>query len=194
MDHPERTKCQVTVHSSRKGCAVSPQKNVIPKLVTSKELIMHNYPDVFQEIGRFPDSSCHTQLDLSVTPKQTPCCLIPVQLKEAFQEEVDKMLQAGALKPYKKLHHGSIGLYHSDHDQALTTLLKTARGCNVQLNYDKLQYKKQDVDFFGEIYMASGHKPAQSKVSSITPMPALICKKDVQSYIGMINYLSKFSA
>ena len=37
---------------------------------------------------------------------------------------------------------------HSDHDQALTTLLETARKCNVQLNYEKLQYKKQEVDFF----------------------------------------------
>ena len=31
---------------------------------------------------------------------------------------------------------------HSNHDQALTTLLETARRCNVQLNYEKLQYKK----------------------------------------------------
>ena len=36
---------------------------------------------------------------------------------------------------------------HSDHDQALTTLLDTARKGNVHLNYDKLQYKKHDVDF-----------------------------------------------
>ena len=36
---------------------------------------------------------------------------------------------------------------HSDHDQALTTLLETARKCNVQLNYEKLQYKKQEEDF-----------------------------------------------
>ena len=36
---------------------------------------------------------------------------------------------------------------HSDHDQVLTTLLETARRCNVQLNYEKLQYKKQEVDF-----------------------------------------------
>ena len=36
---------------------------------------------------------------------------------------------------------------HSDHDQALTTLLETARKCNVHLNYDKLQYKEQEVDF-----------------------------------------------
>ena len=36
---------------------------------------------------------------------------------------------------------------HSDHDQALTTLLETAKNFNVQLNYEKLQYKKQEVDF-----------------------------------------------
>ena len=30
---------------------------------------------------------------------------------------------------------------HKDHNIALTQLLKTARECNVRLNYDKLQYK-----------------------------------------------------
>ena len=55
---------------------------------------------------------------------------------------------------------------HSDHDQALTTLLETARKCNVQLNYEKLQYKKQEVDFLvkhtlqvvaGQIRKSHGH-------------------------------------
>ena len=63
-----------------------------------------------------------------------------------------------------------------------------------QLNYDKLQYKKTEVDFFSETYMIDGHKPTQTKVSAITAMPELICKKEVQSFIGMINYLPKFSA
>ena len=31
---------------------------------------------------------------------------------------------------------------HSDHDQALTTLLETARRCNVRLNYDKLNISR----------------------------------------------------
>ena len=35
---------------------------------------------------------------------------------------------------------------HNNYDQALTTLLETARRCNVRLNYEKLQYKKE-VDF-----------------------------------------------
>ena len=50
-----------------------------------------------------------------------------------------------------------------------------------------------EVEFFGETYTTSGCKPAQSEVSAITEMPAATCKKQVQSFIGIINYLSKFS-
>ena len=42
--------------------------------------------------------------------------------------------------------------------------------------------------------MVDGWKPAQSKIKAIQEMPILQCKKQVQSFIGMINYLSKFSA
>ena len=83
---------------------------------------------------------------------------------------------------------------HKDHDIALTNLLETARRCNIRLNFDKLQYKKTEVNFFGETYTTDGHKPPQSKVSAIVEMPPPTCKKQVQSFIGMINYLSKFSA
>ena len=31
---------------------------------------------------------------------------------------------------------------HRDHNQALTTLLQTAKAHNVKLNYEKLQYKQ----------------------------------------------------
>ena len=42
--------------------------------------------------------------------------------------------------------------------------------------------------------MIGGHKPAQNKVSSINTMPEPSSKKEAQSFIGMINYLSKFLA
>ena len=66
---------------------------------------------------------------------------------------------------------------HSSYDQALTTLLETARRCNVRLNYDKLQYQKEEVDFFSETYTTRGHKPDQSSISAITKMPAATSKK-----------------
>ena len=83
---------------------------------------------------------------------------------------------------------------HRDHDVALTNLLETARKSNIHLNYDKLAYKKTEVDFLGKTYTTDGHKPAKNKVSAISEMPLPTSKKHVQSFIGMVNYLSKFLA
>ena len=66
---------------------------------------------------------------------------------------------------------------HSDHNQVFTSLLQIAQKCNVKLNYDKLQYKKDEVVFFGETYTTSGNKPPKSKVSAIKAMPPATTKK-----------------
>ena len=75
-----------------------------PKLITSKEMIMQEYPDVFQGIGKFPGPDYHIQLDPSIPPKQTPCQPIPIHLKVQFQQEINKMLQAGVLVPVHDSH------------------------------------------------------------------------------------------
>ena len=41
---------------------------------------------------------------------------------------------------------------HKEHDLAFTMLLQTARKCNVKLNFEKLQYKSMEVNFYGETY------------------------------------------
>ena len=43
------------------------------------------------------------------------------------------------------------------------------------------------------MYTIDGCKPAKSKITTIVEMPSPGSKKEVQSFIGMINYLSKFS-
>ena len=44
------------------------------------------------------------------------------------------------------------------------------------------------------MYTVNGCKPAKGKVQAVAKMPTQSCRKEVQSFIGMINYLSKFSA
>ena len=78
--------------------------------------------------------------------------------------------------------------YRPDHSD------QTAKKCNVKFNFDKLQYKQNEVDFFGETYTTNGHKPARSKVLPVTAMPLPTNKKQVPSFIDMIHYLSKFSS
>ena len=82
---------------------------------------------------------------------------------------------------------------HKDHNLAFTTFLQTARRCKVKLNYDKLKFKCTEVNFYGKTYTTNGCKPAQNKITAIIEMPPPSSKKEVQSFIGMINYLTKFS-
>ena len=80
-----------------------------------------------------------------------------------------------------------------DHDKALTQLLETAKKNNIKLNFDKIQYKQKEVEFFGEMYTTQGCKPSDTKVKAITEMPKPENLKDLQTFLGMIQYLSKFS-
>ena len=108
-DHPKKTKSQISVHVSRKESEVSTVSNckgMVPKLITSKGQIA-KYSDVFDGIQCFPVPPYHIQVTPSVMPKQTPCQPVPVHLKEFFKKEIDKMLQAGVLKLFTKLHLGS---------------------------------------------------------------------------------------
>ena len=85
-DHPKKTKevlhtLKKPVATQRKQHDVTAQTPAVkekgPKLITSKEMIMHEYPDVFQGIGKFPGPDYHFQLDPSIPSKQTPCQTIP---------------------------------------------------------------------------------------------------------------------
>ena len=73
-----------------------------PKLIKNKEMILQEYPDVFQGVGIFLGADDHIQIDSSVPPKQTPCWPIAIHVKEMFQQELNKMLQAGVLVPVHK--------------------------------------------------------------------------------------------
>ena len=68
-------------------------------MITSKDQIIRNYPDVFEGIGKFTGPPYTLHLDPSIQRKQTPCRPVPTHLKETFKKEIDMMLQGGVLKP-----------------------------------------------------------------------------------------------
>ena len=115
VDHLKKTRSvKLSVHISKQKLATeSPTQEVatqtpvttivkkqnVNKLITSKELILSHYPDVFEGIDKFPGPPYGIQLDPSIPLKQTPCHPVPVHLKESIKQEIDKMLTAGILKP-----------------------------------------------------------------------------------------------
>ena len=80
-----------------------------------------------------------------------------------------------------------------EHDKAFTQLLETAKNNNIKLNFDKIQYKEKEVEYFGETHTTQGCKPSDTKVKAITEMSKPENLKDLQTFLGMVQYLSKFS-
>ena len=91
---------------------------------------------------------------------------------------------------------------HKDHDIAFTTLLHTARKCNIKLNFDKLKFKCTEVNFYSETYTRDGCKPAQDKIQAIVKMPPPLIGKKYNhswgwsitwpnSHLILLNYLSQ---
>ena len=92
-------KCEITVQTPNQQQHVQGTTTTESKLVTSQDQIMCEFPNVFEGIGKFPGPPYHIHIDPNVTPKQTPCRLIPIHLKEGFQQEISKMLQARVIIP-----------------------------------------------------------------------------------------------
>ena len=82
---------------------------------------------------------------------------------------------------------------HSDHDKALTKLFQRAEKYNLKFINDKIQYKQSAVSFFGETYTTTGRKPDPGKVEAIRTMKQLENKKELQSFLGLCQYLTKFA-
>ena len=57
---------------------------------------------MFEGISRFPGLPYHIQVNMNITLKQTLCRPVPIHLKEAFKKEIDKILQAGFIRPVKE--------------------------------------------------------------------------------------------
>ena len=64
---------------------------------------------------------------------------------------------------------------------------------NIKLNFDKIQCKQNEVEFFGKTYTTRGCKLSDTKVKAITEMLKPANLKDLQTFLGMVQYLSKFS-
>ena len=68
-DHPKKTKAVLIVQKQEVATQTPAARRKIPKLITSKERIMCEYPDVFEGIGTFLGPSYHIQIDPSIPLK-----------------------------------------------------------------------------------------------------------------------------
>ena len=123
---------------------------------------------------------------------------LPFGLKiagDVFQERLDKITRLvdgvisiadDILIPGKHTNH--------DHDARLLTLLETACISNVTLNAKKFKFKSTDCPFFGHNLTPEGLKIDPKKVEAIFSKEPPTNIQDLQSFLGLVKYLNRFSA
>ena len=80
----------------------------------------------------------------------------------------------------------------ADHDANIIKLLDRLQEENIKLNIKKMKFKLKEVRYIGHVLTSEGLKSDPEKVEAILKMPKPTNVKEVKSFLGMVNYLSKF--
>ena len=79
-----------------------------------------------------------------------------------------------------------------EHVQRLRTTFQRAREHGQRYNLEKCQFNLHEVKYYGHVISADGVKADPKKVEAITQMPPPQNKAELQTILGMVNYLAKF--
>jgi hypothetical protein len=79
-----------------------------------------------------------------------------------------------------------------EHNNVLLKVLKRAQECNVKFNREKSQVLSNEISFLGMIVSDKGVIPDSKKVTAISELKQICDKKELERFLGMTNYLSKF--
>ena len=80
----------------------------------------------------------------------------------------------------------------SDHDKNLQAVMSRARETGLRFNADKCKIRCTELPFFGHIISANDLRPDPRKVEAIANMDPSTCLADLQTFLGMTQFLSRF--
>ena len=84
------------------------------------------------------------------------------------------------------------GVDQQDHDANLINLLNVCQKEGLVLNSKKLELRRERVTFFGAEYSTQGMYPDPKKVQGITEMTVPMDKQQLQSFLGVVNFMGTF--
>ena len=82
----------------------------------------------------------------------------------------------------------------SDHDATVRQIMNKAKQVGMRFNPAKCQFKHEEVKFFGMILNRQGVVPDPAKIEALLKLPEPKTEALLQSFLGMINYLSRFES
>lgn len=79
-----------------------------------------------------------------------------------------------------------------DHDRILKQVLERAKKLNVKFNPHKFQYKVPSVTYLGFKFTEDGRQIDENRIRTIKELKNPKDKKDLQKFLGVVNYLRSF--
>jgi hypothetical protein len=79
-----------------------------------------------------------------------------------------------------------------EHNQRLQQVFDASRKSNLKLNREKCVFGMKELTFVGDTISAEGIKPDEAKVKAIMNFETPKSKKDVQRFLGMLNYQARY--
>ena len=85
------------------------------------------------------------------------------------------------------------GRTEEEHDRNLIVFRETTRKNGLILNKRKLQFKKEEVSFFGHRWNSTGISPDPKKTESFLKMEFPPDKETMHSFLGLVNFLNQYT-
>lgn len=84
------------------------------------------------------------------------------------------------------------GKDQKEHDFRVKKVLQRAREIGLRLNFEKCKFSRNEVIYTGHRLSAQGVSVDQDRVKAIVEMPAPSNKKELETFLGMITYVSRY--
>ncbi len=84
------------------------------------------------------------------------------------------------------------GKDQTEHDANLIRVLEKCRDVGLKLNRDKCEQRMEELTFLGDRITKDGILPDPTKVKAINDMQIPTEKKELQRFLGMVNFLGKY--
>ena len=81
-----------------------------------------------------------------------------------------------------------------EHDRNFLAFMEKCMENNLTLNSEKIQFKQKQVSFYGHIWSDQGISPDPKKIQALKHMEFPPDKETMRSFLGMINFLNRYSA
>ena len=81
-----------------------------------------------------------------------------------------------------------------EHDRNFLAFMDKCMINNLTLNSEKIQFKQSQVSFYCHCWSKQGISPDPKKIEAINHMEFPQDKETMRSFLGMVNYLNRYSA